>query len=171
MVPYAEATIECRDAQYARPLFDWLAPWADQMSCTGIAADGPVSHFLGGLATILGRYDEADTYFTQAAAFNDRVGAKFFAARTNLSWGRMLAERAVLQATRRRHATFSPRRTPSQRPTDTRTSNDAPPKHSNTWTEHLPSSKVSDDTRRSTPTEHPQRAARDSRERLRPGVR
>ena len=59
----------------------------------GITADGPVSHFLGGLATVLGRYDEADAYFTQAAAFNDRADAKFFAARTNLSWGKMLAER------------------------------------------------------------------------------
>ena len=56
-------------------------------------SDGPVSHYLGGLATVLGRYDEADAYFAQAAAFNDRVDAKFFAARTNLSWGKMLAER------------------------------------------------------------------------------
>ena len=54
-------------------------------------AEGPVSHYLGGLATVLGRYDEADTYFTQAAAFNDRERRKFFAARTNLSWGKMLA--------------------------------------------------------------------------------
>ena len=48
---------------------------------------------LGGLATVLGRYDEADAYFAQSAAFSDRVGAKFFAARTDLLWGRMLAER------------------------------------------------------------------------------
>jgi hypothetical protein len=50
-------------------------------------------HYLGGLATVLGRHDDADAYFTQAAAFNDRANAKFFAARTNLSWGKMLAER------------------------------------------------------------------------------
>ena len=93
MVAYAEAAIGCRDPKYAGPLFDRLAPWADQFSTTGITADGPVSHYLGGLATVLGRYDEADAYFTQAAAFNDRADAKFFAARTNLSWGRMLAER------------------------------------------------------------------------------
>ncbi len=53
----------------------------------------PVSHYLGGLATVLGRYDEADAYFAHAAAFNDRADAKFFAARTNLSWAKMLAER------------------------------------------------------------------------------
>ena len=93
MVCYAEAAIACRDPKYAGPLFDRLAPWADQMATTGITADGPVSHFLGGLATVLGRYDEADAYFAHAAAFNDRANAKFFAARTNLSWGKMLAER------------------------------------------------------------------------------
>jgi tetratricopeptide (TPR) repeat protein len=93
MASYAEAAIECRDPRYAGPLFDRLAPWADQLSCTPINFDGPVSHYLGGLATVLGRYDEADAYFTQAAAFNDRANAKFFGARTNLSWGKMLAER------------------------------------------------------------------------------
>ena len=94
MVCYADAAIECRDPTYAGPLFDRLAPWADQLAITGsVAAQGPVSHYLGGLATVLGRYDEADTYFAQSEAFSDRVGARFFAARTELLWGRMLAER------------------------------------------------------------------------------
>jgi tetratricopeptide (TPR) repeat protein len=93
MVNYADAAIECRDLKYARPLFDQLAPWADQLSCTGSTAEGPVSHYLGGLATVLGRYEEADAYFAQSAAFSERVGAKFFAARTDFLWGRMLAER------------------------------------------------------------------------------
>ena len=74
MVGYAEAAIECRDPKYAGPLFDRLAPWADQLSTAGgLTAEGPVSHYLGGLATVLGRYDEADAYFAQAAAFNERA--------------------------------------------------------------------------------------------------
>ena len=93
MVAYAEVAIECRDLKYAGPLFDRLAPLGDQLSTAGLTVEGPVSYLLGGLANVLGRHDEADAYFTQAAAFNDRVGAKFFAARTNLSWGKMLAER------------------------------------------------------------------------------
>jgi class 3 adenylate cyclase/tetratricopeptide (TPR) repeat protein len=94
MVEYAEAAIECRDPQCARPLFARLAPWADQLSATGSAdAEGPVSHYLGGLATVLGRYDEADGYFARAAAMSERIGATFFAARTALSWGKMLTER------------------------------------------------------------------------------
>jgi hypothetical protein len=52
-----------------------------------------VSHYLGGLATVLGRYDEADAYFAKSAAVNERIGAKFFAARTDLKWGELLVER------------------------------------------------------------------------------
>ena len=90
---YAEAAIACRAPEHAGPIFDGLAPWADQMATTGTTAGDPTSHVLGGLATILGRYDEAETYFARAAAFNERAHAEFFAARTNLSWGEMLAER------------------------------------------------------------------------------
>lgn len=94
MVSYAGAATECRDPTYAGPLFERLVPWADQWSTAGGAStQGPVSHFLGGLATVLGRYDEADAYFAESDAMSDRVGAKFFAARTDLGWGKMLAER------------------------------------------------------------------------------
>jgi tetratricopeptide (TPR) repeat protein len=94
MAMYAEAAIECREPRYAEPLFDLLAPWAGQF-CTdgGVTAHGPVSHYLGGLATVLGRYDEATAYLSRAAALNARIGAKFFAARTDLTWGRTLVER------------------------------------------------------------------------------
>ncbi len=94
VVEYADAAIEVQDPKYARPLFELLVPWADQFATIGMAgAEGPVSHYLGGLATVLGRYGEADSYFAHAAAVNDRAGAKFFAARTDLRWGLMLAKR------------------------------------------------------------------------------
>ena len=93
MVDYAEAAIECRDPEYVAPLFDRLKPWAGQLPVTGASALGPVSHYLGGLAAVLGRYDEAEAYFTEAAEFSDRVGAKFFLARARLWWGRMLVGR------------------------------------------------------------------------------
>lgn len=54
---------------------------------------GPISHYLGGLAGVLRLYDDADSYFAHSAAMSDRMGARFFAARTDLVWGRMLAER------------------------------------------------------------------------------
>ena len=94
MITYSDAAIECRDRRFALPLFDRLVPWADQWSTTaGPTVEGPVSHTLGGLASLLGRYTEADAYFATSAASSERANAKFFAARTNLLWGRMLAKR------------------------------------------------------------------------------
>jgi DNA-binding SARP family transcriptional activator len=90
---YAEAAIVRGDPSYALPLFEVLAPWVHQLSCNGATAEGPVSHFLGGLASVIGRYDEANEYFAISSEFCDRVDAIFFAARTNLSWGRMLVLR------------------------------------------------------------------------------
>jgi tetratricopeptide (TPR) repeat protein len=58
-----------------------------------IAVYDPVSYYLGGLAAVLGRYDQADAYFAHADAFNERAGAKYFVARTNLAWAKMLVER------------------------------------------------------------------------------
>jgi tetratricopeptide (TPR) repeat protein len=96
MATYADVAVECEDRRAAGPLFELLAPWADQLSTNGGGStNGPVSHFLGGLAALLGRYDEADSYFARAAAFNERARAKFFAAQTDLLWGRMLVERGA----------------------------------------------------------------------------
>jgi class 3 adenylate cyclase len=101
---YAEVAIERRDAVTAERQFERLAPWASQFSAGALSAEGPVSHYLGGLATVLNRYDEAEAYFVQSATMCDKVGGKFFAARTDLSWGRMLAERRVLRdAEKARH--------------------------------------------------------------------
>jgi tetratricopeptide (TPR) repeat protein len=93
MVDYADAAVVCGDPTYATPLFERLAPWHAQLPATGATALPPVSHYLGGLAGVLGRYDEADAYFSQAAALSERLGAKFFAARTDLWWGNVLARR------------------------------------------------------------------------------
>jgi tetratricopeptide (TPR) repeat protein len=102
MTSYAAVAIACRDPQYAAPLFDQLAPYASLLETAGGATAGaPVSYYLGGLATVLGRYEEANAYFAQAAAFNERFDAKFCAASTNLLWGNMFAERGAAGDTER----------------------------------------------------------------------
>jgi hypothetical protein len=94
MVSYSAAAIECRDPKYAGPLYDRLAPWADfWSSTTGPTVEGPVNLFLGGLTSVLRRYDEAESHFAASAASSERANAKYFAARTDLWWGRMLADR------------------------------------------------------------------------------
>jgi class 3 adenylate cyclase/tetratricopeptide (TPR) repeat protein len=93
MACYAEAAVVCGNPKYAEPMFERLSPWSGRLVYDAATATGPVDQFLGGLATVIGRYDEANAYFAQCSAFCGRVGAKFYAARTDLSWGRMLAER------------------------------------------------------------------------------
>jgi len=94
MFCYAEAAVHCGDPKYAEPIFDRLAPWAEQSVASGsVTASGLVSQSLGGLATVLRRYDEADAYFVKSAAMSARMNAKFFVAVTDLLWGSMLAER------------------------------------------------------------------------------
>jgi hypothetical protein len=85
---YAEAAIRCGDPKYAGPIFDRLVPWAEQSVAAGsVTASGLVSHSLGGLATVLSRYDEAEAYFAQSAATSARMDAKFFVAMTDLLLG------------------------------------------------------------------------------------
>ncbi len=93
MVDFADAVIECNEPVHAAPLFDRLEPWADQLPATGASALGPVSHYLGGLSTVLGRFDRANAYFEQSSKLCRQMKAKFFAARTNLLWARMLTLR------------------------------------------------------------------------------
>ncbi len=93
MVDFAEAAIECRDAALALSLFERLEPWSAQIPATGGSALAPVSHYLGGLTWVLGRYDDADAYFAQALEVAVRMRAKFFMAQTELRWGQMLSER------------------------------------------------------------------------------
>jgi hypothetical protein len=93
MVTYAEAAIECAEPRLAEPLFDLLLPWADRFCHNDVTTEGPVSHYLGGLAWVLGRHGEAEELFDSAAQLSDRIGAPCFAARTRLNWARMLLDR------------------------------------------------------------------------------
>ena len=93
MIAYADAAIECGDPTFAGPILERLAPFADQWLYTDVATSGPVSRSLGGLATILGRYDEASGHFAHSAACSEQAHAMFFGAQTDLLWGKMLAAR------------------------------------------------------------------------------
>jgi tetratricopeptide (TPR) repeat protein len=93
MIAYADAAVACSDPRHAGDLLERLAPFAEQWLYTDVTTSGPVSHSLGGLAALLGRFDDADAYFARAAADSERTAATYFAARTEISWGGMLLER------------------------------------------------------------------------------
>jgi hypothetical protein len=93
MAFYAEAAIELDDPTFAEPLYERLLPWGNQWSDNGATAANPVSHFLGGLSTVLDRLDDADRYFAQSEAMCQSMGARFCLAETELLWARMLRRR------------------------------------------------------------------------------
>jgi tetratricopeptide (TPR) repeat protein len=93
----AEVAVECRASEAAILLFEALSPWASQFSSSGLTAEGPVSHYLGGLSGVMGRYDEAERFFADATESCARAGAAYFAARTDLWRGQMLTERGRLE--------------------------------------------------------------------------
>lgn len=92
IIAYADTAIDCRHTGAAQSLFDQLEPFASQWHYSDISTTGPISRTLGGLATVLGRYEQAETFFAHAAESSKRANAKFFAARTDLYWGKMLIE-------------------------------------------------------------------------------
>jgi tetratricopeptide (TPR) repeat protein len=91
---WAETAARLRDRAAAAMLLQRLAPWPDQVVYTGEYVLGAVAHYLGHLATVLGRHDTAETHFTHAQAIHARLQAPFHLARTHLEWGRMLSARA-----------------------------------------------------------------------------
>ena len=93
MTFYASVAVELRANRPAQTLYELLAPYSGQVPFIGTLGFFPVSLALGGLASVLGRYDEAESYFADAAHMAGRGHMKFFEARTQLEWGRMLAGR------------------------------------------------------------------------------
>jgi tetratricopeptide (TPR) repeat protein len=93
IVHYSRVVIELGLPAPAQQLLGLLAPYHGQVAGTGFTYLGPVATCLGGLATVLSRYDEAQRFFEEATELNAR-GQMFYAeADTHLLWGRMLLVR------------------------------------------------------------------------------
>ncbi len=93
IVSYARVAVELRLREHAETLFRMLAPFEDNVPHNGLNPQEPVATHLGGLATVLGRFEEAEGYFAQAAQLNTRGQMRFAEAQTSMLWGRMLGTR------------------------------------------------------------------------------
>jgi class 3 adenylate cyclase/tetratricopeptide (TPR) repeat protein len=103
---YARPVIELHIASAARQLLDLLAPYHQLVPNNSLMCHEPVAMFLGGLATVLELYDDAERYFAEAADLNQRGNMSFAEAHTNLLWGRMLRARNGLGDADRARAVF-----------------------------------------------------------------
>jgi tetratricopeptide (TPR) repeat protein len=83
------------DAPRAATLAGLLAPYEGRavIDGAGVTYLGPVSYFLGLLATTRSRWEEASRHFEQALEMNRRMGAWPWLARTRYAFARMLLTR------------------------------------------------------------------------------
>jgi class 3 adenylate cyclase len=88
---YARAAIELEISDGAGRLFELLEPYHDHLPFSGLTPLDPAATYLGGLATVLDRHDEAERYFEEAARICSRGAMRFSEAYTNLLWGRLYA--------------------------------------------------------------------------------
>jgi predicted ATPase/class 3 adenylate cyclase len=90
----SRACSRLEDPVVAAELYDLLLPSRTAIIASQTTWLGPVTHDLGLLATVLGRYDEADEHFAEAVELQDRIGARGTLVHSRIEWARMLLRRA-----------------------------------------------------------------------------
>jgi predicted ATPase/class 3 adenylate cyclase len=91
-VLWAEAAARSGHRSAAAVIYQRLLPWHNQFATNNVTVTGGVAHFLGLLAHVLDRYDDAEQWFTEALAFHERMEAPFFVAWTQTAWAALLAD-------------------------------------------------------------------------------
>jgi eukaryotic-like serine/threonine-protein kinase len=82
------------DARHASRLYELLSPYAERnVVCHPGCAIGSVSRYLGILAVLLRRYDDAARHFEDALVMNEKMGARPWLAHAQEDYARMLFER------------------------------------------------------------------------------
>lgn len=116
IIRYARVATELQLVDHAETLAELLSPFHGQVPYTGLTPSEPVALSLAGLMTLLGRYDEAEAYFAEAAELNTRGAMVYSEANTNRLWGRMLRQRGGAgDAERARHLLEGARSTAAER--------------------------------------------------------
>jgi class 3 adenylate cyclase len=88
-----EVAVRLGDLESAAVISDLLSPYADQIVTVATYSLNWVSHYLGLLATSLGRFDEAESHFQATSSRQLRLGTPAWLARTRFEWARMLLAR------------------------------------------------------------------------------
>jgi predicted ATPase/class 3 adenylate cyclase len=91
----AQVASDLGDQTLAGHFYPQLQKVAGQVGVTGIGVVcyGSLALPCGLLAACLGRWDEADRYFGEAEAMNERIGARPYLVRTRRAWAAMLIDR------------------------------------------------------------------------------
>ncbi len=86
---WADACVRLDLTDRAAELYALLEPFPGQFAGAGLVF-GSIDWALGKLATILGRFEQAERHFAGAAELDERFGAPLLLARTRAGWARAL---------------------------------------------------------------------------------
>lgn len=95
MTYLADVCVFLSDTSSALTLYELMLPYKqiNVLISVGSACYGSASRFLGALATIMERWDEAEQHFDTALTINRRMGARPWLAHTQYQYTRMLLSR------------------------------------------------------------------------------
>ena len=82
VIGFAILAIELDDIEAAGQLFPIIEPFATEVAFNGISSQGPVAAYLGKLASLLGRHEEAEHYLSAALAVATEFGWTYHQATT-----------------------------------------------------------------------------------------
>jgi hypothetical protein len=88
VIGYAVLAVELQDAASAAELYPILEPYAGEVAFSGVTSQGPISAYLGKLASLLGRHDDADAYLHRALDVTLAFGWRYHEATTLVALAR-----------------------------------------------------------------------------------
>lgn len=77
LLGYAILAIETADVEAAAWVYPEILPMAGEVAFNGVTGQGPVSAYVGRLASILGRHDDAEPYLLDALATAEAFGWEY----------------------------------------------------------------------------------------------
>jgi DNA-binding SARP family transcriptional activator len=88
VIGYAVLAVELEDAEVASQLYPILEPFADEVAFSGATSQGPISAYLGKLASVMGRHDDAEAHLRAALDVTLAFGWRYHQATTLVALAR-----------------------------------------------------------------------------------
>lgn len=94
VIGYAVLTVDLEDAEIAAQLYPILEPFGDEVAFSGATSQGPIRAYLGKLASVMGRHDQADDHLRRALDVARSFGWKYHEATTLVALARSQQRRS-----------------------------------------------------------------------------
>jgi tetratricopeptide (TPR) repeat protein len=85
VIAYSILAIELDQAEAAAQLLPMIEPFANEVSWNGITSQGPIAAYVGKLASLIGRHDQAEDHLRVALEIADAFGWRYHRATTLLA--------------------------------------------------------------------------------------